>query len=194
MKNNNFTELKQNDIIKTKTGYYYTVLKTGKYLISFNRLDKAGRMTLNREEMEKVINTIYNTEDEKNIIKNRIREEKLKKMNINVEKFSTLSRKERYKIIEAKKDIPLVEKIDLYEYKPININHEKLSIMLEKATRKHIKVLKKLDDNNRQMKKLCDEIKHCCFCKKIEGEMIQGKNGYHAHSVCFEKARKEIAS
>lgn len=154
---NNFTELTQNDIVKTKTGYYYEILKKGKYLITFKRLDKSGVMTLNPEETKKIIETVYNTEDEKNIIRNRIREKKLEKMNIDVKKFSKLSRKEKYKIIEGKKDIPLVEKIDLYEYEPVHINREKLSDMLKKATQKHIKALKKLDDNNKQMKKLCDE-------------------------------------
>lgn len=192
MKNNNFTELKQNDIVKTKTGYYYTVLRKGKYLTTFKRIDKTGIMTLNLEEINKMIETIYNTEDEKNIIRNRIREEKLKKMNIDIEKFSTLTREERYKTIEDKKDIPVIEKIDLYEYTPVKINREKLSVMLEKATQKHIKALKNLDNNNNQMKKSCDEIKSCCFCKKIEGEMIQGKNGYYAHSICLEKARKRL--
>ena len=187
--------IKAGDIIR-KGDYYYEVTMPGKNLTSCRRLDKPGVLSINTSDLHTV--TIYDTENEKNIIRNRIREQKLKKQGINIEEFAEKTENEKRSILENKKDLSEFEKIDLLKI-DYTEKQKQIKTTMPDAVKDWISGstgLLRCKNNmikmDLQFQETIDTIKNCCFCKSIEGTMISGKNGFYAHKECVEKARANL--
>ena len=137
--------LNVNDIVKMNNNYYKMIRK-GQYLSTFINLKSKMTLSLNSQEIEGKIEAIYNTDEEKNIITNRIREERLKKMNINIKEFSKLSKNKRFDYLQKEEKLELsdLEKLDLKEYKKVDIDEEKLKTGMGNAAMDLVTVIKQI--------------------------------------------------
>lgn len=158
------------NVFKTKNGLYYEVIRTGQYLIAGSRMDKKGTAHFTRDKFIKQVDTIYKTVNEIRIIKNRIREQKLKEQNINIAKFTEMDEKEKYKILENKK-IPLIDKVDLIKYDKIDINQTELKNNIESSVQNMSDVIIKVIKQNAVMKELLKDFE---LHKKIKKDCVFG--------------------
>lgn len=200
--------MNKGDVFKTKkNGLYYEITTVGQSLISAKRLDKKGFLHLTFGLFEKEVDVLYTEKKEIKEIKNSLAEEKLKKENINIKEFSEMDINERMKILDKKK-ISYTEQVDLVKYDYTEVRQQIKATMpeavrlWEKGRKGIFRCTDAMIKLNKDMQDIVNEIKHCCFCKGIEGDMIQKRNEkensfeigkiYYAHPACLEKAQKQV--
>lgn len=191
-----FMEININDYVKikmkTKNERYYKMTKKGKWFYQFQNLKTLQFISLSHEEIEKKIETIYKTEQEKNAVDIIINKKRLNDLKINEKEFINLSEKKKRELME-KKEIPLPEKLELLKYNPVNIDQKKLAELSRDGANGITEAIRMTFKNFEKLDEICDKaVVRCTFCRSIEGELIMSKDGSkYVHKACLEKARKK---
>jgi len=154
-------KIEKGDYFKTRIGFYYEATRVGHHLINGRRLyktgeDKKSTVQISVEAVGKIVESVYKTENEKRIIRNRIEEETLKKEGIDIEDYTKADEMKRREILN-KTNITFVDKVNLLKYKPIKIDKDELQKKLNVSTKcmnnaferlilNHMKLIEHLND------------------------------------------------